>query len=103
MPRTDTPTTTPRCVIYCRVSTSGQEEEGTSLDTQETRCRSHAQEQGYHVTGMFKDVYSGAKFRERPGLSALRQCVRDGTADLVLAYAVDRLSRNQSHLAILSE
>jgi len=35
-----------RAAIYCRVSTAGQEAEGSSLATQEARCRAFAAEQG---------------------------------------------------------
>jgi site-specific DNA recombinase len=48
-------------------------------------------------------VHTGAEYRERPGLSALRQQVRTRAADVVLAHALDRISRNQAHLAILAE
>ncbi len=94
---------TTRAAIYCRVSTSAQEEDGTSLDTQEARCRAHAADRGYQVGDVYRDVYTGAKYRERPALSALRERVRAGEIDVVLAYALDRLSRNQAHLAIVAE
>jgi site-specific DNA recombinase len=92
-----------RAAVYIRVSTSKQEDEGTSLDTQEARCRAFCAERGDQVVGLFSDVYTGAKYRERPGLSALRERVRAGEVDVVVAYALDRLSRNQAHLAILAE
>src|SRR5215217_3402798 len=95
--------TATRAAIYVRVSTSAQEDEGTSLDTQEARCRSYAEHHGYQITDIYRDVFTGAQYRERPGLSALREQVRAGAVDVVLAYALDRLSRNQAHLAILAE
>jgi site-specific DNA recombinase len=48
-------------------------------------------------------VHTGAEYRERPGLSALREQARARAVDVVLAHALDRLSRNQAHLAILAE
>src|SRR4051812_7447081 len=96
-------TTTSRVAIYVRVSTGGQERDGTSLDTQEERCRAHAADNGYSVVGLWSDTYSGAKYRERPGLSALREQIRARGVDVVLCYALDRLSRHQSHIAILVE
>jgi site-specific DNA recombinase len=92
-----------RAYIYCRVSTSAQEDEGTSLDTQEARCRAYANDRGYQVADVFRDVYTGAKYRERPALSALRERVRADEVDVMLAHALDRLSRNQAHLAIIAE
>ena len=38
---------------------------------------------------------------ERSGLEKVRSYVRDGFADVVLAFAVDRLSRNQNHIGVL--
>ena len=96
-------TSTTRAAIYIRVSTSAQEDEGTSLDTQEVRCRAYADEHDYQIADVYRDVFTGAQYRERPGLSALREQVRAGAVDVVLAYALDRLSRNQAHLAILAE
>jgi site-specific DNA recombinase len=94
--------TTPRAVIYTRVSSQGQED-NASLATQEARCRTYADEHGYHVVGIFTDVHTGAQYRERSGLTALRAEVRAGAVDIVLAFALDRLSRNQAHLAVLAE
>jgi predicted site-specific integrase-resolvase len=37
--------THPRVAIYCRVSTAAQED-NSSLETQETRCRDYATKQG---------------------------------------------------------
>lgn len=39
----------PRAAVYCRVSTPGQEAEGTSLETQEAACRQYALDHGYRL------------------------------------------------------
>jgi site-specific DNA recombinase len=93
---------TQRCAIYIRVSSAGQED-GYSLETQEARCRSHADELGLTVVAVFRDVHTGAEWRERPGLTQLREAVRQGEVDVVVAFALDRLSRKQAHLAILAD
>ncbi|MBA2451955.1 MAG: recombinase family protein [Chloroflexia bacterium] len=92
-----------RAAIYVRVSTTNQEEEGTSLSTQEERCRAFAAARDYGVIEVFSDVHTGAQYRDRPGLSALRDLVRARGADVVICYAIDRLSRNQAHLYIIAE
>ena len=89
-----------RCVIYARVSTDAQEREGSSLDTQEQACRVYASDQGWTVVAALQDVVSGA-ILERPGLDQARAAIRAGDADVVLAYAVDRLSRSQNHLGVI--
>src|SRR5215217_5967752 len=97
------PATTLRAAIYIRVSSVGQEHEGTSLETQEERCRRYAAEHGMAVgaTHVYRDVYSGAILHERPQLRDLRTAARARAFDVVIAYAVDRLSRNQAHLYIV--
>lgn len=87
--------------IYCRVSTAGQEAEGTSLDTQEAACRAYAAERGYAVAEVYREVFSGAELWARPCLSELREAVRRGEVEAIIAHAVDRLSREQAHLYIL--
>ncbi len=88
--------------IYCRVSGTGQED-NSSLRSQEARCREHAAANGWTIQEVFHDVHTGAEWRERSALSRLRADARQQRFDVVLAYAVDRLSRKQSHLAIIAE
>jgi len=92
-----------RAAIYCRVSTAGQEAEGSSLATQEQSCRAFAVEQDYLVGEghIFIEIASGAKLWERPKLTALREALRNDEFEVVIVHAVDRLSRDQAHLAIL--
>src|SRR5262245_31873814 len=90
-----------RAAIYVRVSTDRQEEEGTSLDTQEAACRAYATEHGYAIIAVYREVWAGAEYRERPQLTALREAARAGAVDIIVIYAIDRLSRNQTHFAVL--
>jgi site-specific DNA recombinase len=90
-------------LIYCRVSTQKQEDEGTSLDSQVSACVAHAEKLGYPVGRITKEVYSGAELFDRPLLSRDRADIRAGQFGAVVVYAIDRLSRDVAHLAILSE
>lgn len=90
-------------IIYTRVSSSQQELDGTSLDTQLSRCNAYCDEREYQVLARLSDTHTGAQYRERPGLSTLRDHVRSGGVDVVVCFAIDRLSRNQAHLYILAE
>ena len=94
-----------QAAIYVRVSSAKQEDDGTSLVTQESRCRAYAAERGYAVEDarVYREVHTGAEWRERPRLADLRSAVRRGDVDVVVAYAVDRLSRKQAHLAIVAD
>ena len=89
-----------RCVIYCRVSTDTQERDGTSLETQEKACTEYAEAQGWAIVGTLQDVASGFML-ERPGMEQVRMLLRNAGADVVLAFAVDRLSRNQNQIGVL--
>ena len=61
-----------KAVIYCRVSSKKQASEGSGLDSQEHRCREHAQDRGYEVEAVFPDDASGGgDFINRPGMVAL--------------------------------
>ncbi len=64
--------TTRKALIYCRVSSRAQEEEGHGLESQETRCRQHATQKGYEVAAVFPDtITGGGDFMQRPGMVAL--------------------------------
>lgn len=89
-----------RVVTYSRVSTDGQEKDGTSLETQESACLEHAGAAGWEVVAQERDAVSGASL-DRPGLARVRELVRSRQVDGVLCYAVDRLSRDQNHIGIL--
>jgi site-specific DNA recombinase len=93
-----------KAAIYCRVSTEDQEREGTSLDSQLRACQDKAQELGYEISEEYtiKEAYSGLSL-DRPKLDQLRQWVRDRAIDAVVAYTLDRLSRDPVHFIILQE
>ncbi len=89
-----------RAVVYVRVSTDAQETEGTSLDTQERACVEHARAGGLDVVRVISDTASGATL-DRPGMADLRAMLRRGEVDVLIAYAVDRLARDQVKMAVL--
>ena len=61
-----------KAVIYCRVSSKKQSEAGSGLESQEHRCREHADRHGYDVEAVFPDdVSGGGDFLKRPGMVAL--------------------------------
>jgi site-specific DNA recombinase len=93
-----------KAAIYCRVSTEDQEREGTSLDSQLKACQNKAQELGYEIGDEYtvRETYSGLSL-DRPKLDQLRQWVRDREVDGVVAYTLDRLSRDPVHFIILQE
>ncbi len=91
---------TARAAIYTRVSTAKQGEEGTSLDTHEGRARAYCAERGYAVDEghVYRETHTGADLFERPKLAALREAIRRREVDVVVAFALDRITRDQAHL-----
>jgi site-specific DNA recombinase len=91
-----------RAAIYCRVSTEGQEQEGTSLQTQLEACQKYCQKKGYEVAYELSDAYSGLSL-ERPKLAELRELARTEEIDVLVVYSLDRLSRDPVHGVILMQ
>jgi site-specific DNA recombinase len=89
-----------RALAYCRVSTDAQERDGTSLVTQERACSEYARSMGWTVVDAISETASGYSL-DRPGMARVRQLLVQGTIDVVVAYAVDRLSRNQNQIGVV--
>ncbi|MEM9320106.1 MAG: recombinase family protein [Pseudomonadota bacterium] len=54
------------------MSSNNQEKNGHGLESQETRCRQHAESKGYEVVAAFPDTMSGGgNLMKRPGMVAL--------------------------------
>lgn len=89
-------TQTKRAVLYCRVSTKEQVEEGNSLVTQEKNCREYAQKHGYEVVEIFIEQGESAKTTDRTELKKLMSfcATKKNQINTVIAYKIDRISRN---------
>jgi DNA invertase Pin-like site-specific DNA recombinase len=85
-----------QCVIYCRVSTKEQVEEGNSLTTQERLCKEYAAKHGFIVASLYVEQGESAKTADRTQLQKLiRFCtIKKNRINAVIVYKIDRLSRN---------
>ena len=85
-----------KAVIYCRVSTKEQVEEGNSLATQERLCREYATKNGYEVASTFIEMGESAKTADRTELKKMFAfcSVKKNKISAVIAYKIDRISRN---------
>jgi DNA invertase Pin-like site-specific DNA recombinase len=81
-----------RAAIYARVSSTRQKN-NTSIETQLTDCRAHAERLGWVVVGEYCDVAQSGRKDERPALEQLKADVTARRIDAVLVYKLDRLSR----------
>jgi len=93
-----------KAAVYCRVSTEDQEREGTSLESQREACLRKAKELGYQVDDRFviSESYSGLTL-DRSKLTQLRESVRNGEIQAIIAYCLDRLSRDPIQFIVLQE
>lgn len=92
-----------RVVIYIRVSTLEQAEEGYSLGEQEERLIKYCEAMGWEVYKVYTDGgYSGGSM-DRPGLQEMIADIEAGLIDKVVVYKLDRLSRSQYDTLYLIE
>ena len=85
-----------KAVIYCRVSTKEQVEEGNSLVSQQNICKDYALKNGYEISEVFIERGESAKNANRTELKRLIEyCTnRRNGVQVVIAYKVDRIARN---------
>ena len=88
--------TTPRAVLYARVSKVVQDE-GMQLD----ELRQVAASRGWRVVAEHVDHMSGSR-SDRAGLAAVLDLVRRHRVDLVAVWRLDRLARSLRHLLTVS-
>lgn len=92
-----------RVIIYTRVSTREQAENGYSITEQEERLRAYCKAKDWIVVKVLSDPgFSGAKM-ERPALQQLIRDVQHKNCDIVLVWKLDRLSRSQKDTLFLIE
>lgn len=89
-----------RAITYERVS-SDEQTNNYSIETQNEANRKYASKHSFEVVRDFVDSGISGSTLDRPALSELREFVKSGQADLVIAYDLDRLSRNLAHLMVL--
>ena len=93
-----------RAVIYCRVSTDKQEQDGESLEYQEDKWRRYAELHDLDVVAVLKEAKSGfIHYSLREKLTLARQLVRDRLADMIIVFDLRRFSRNFVHSAMIFE
>jgi len=80
-----------RAVIYARVSSAKQRDQG-DLDRQVEFLKRYAEERGYRIVDVITDVGSGLK-EDRRGLKKLLRLVTSRKIDVVLVTYRDRLTR----------
>ena len=88
-----------RAVVYARYSTDLQRE--ASIEDQVRVCRQRIERDGWTLLSTYSDAASSGASRLRPGYQKLLEDARAGAFDVVVAEALDRLSRDQEDVAAL--
>jgi site-specific DNA recombinase len=92
-----------KVAVYVRVSSEDQARHGYSLDAQRAACRARAEALGATEIVECADEGVSGSLLERPGLTALRQLVRNRSVDAVVIYDPDRLTRRLAHQLLLTD
>ena len=82
-----------RAVIYARVSSAKQVEEGHGLESQAMRCREYAERKGYAVVETFFDKAISGSLSERPGVMAMLSYLKHHSGTGEIAVIIDDISR----------
>ncbi len=91
---------TARAALYARYSSDQQR--AASIEDQFRVCREHAEREGWKIAGAYRDAaISGDSVILRPGIQALLEDARRGAFEIVVAEALDRVSRDQADVAVL--
>ena len=86
-----------RCAIYARYSSDSQRE--ASIEDQVRVCRARAEREGWSVAGIYADYAISGTSASRPRYQQLLADAKAGRFEVILAEALDRISRDQEHIA----
>lgn len=92
-----------RVILYLRVSTNFQAEEGYSIEIQKEKLLAYCKAHDLIVVAIVTDPGFSGSTLERPGIQRVIHEVEQGNTDMVLVYKLDRLSRSQKDTLWLIE
>jgi DNA invertase Pin-like site-specific DNA recombinase len=88
-----------RAVIYARYSSDLQRD--ASIEDQLRQCKARIAAEGWTLGASYTDAAMSGAHRLRPGYQKLLEDARNGAFDVIVAEALDRLSRDQEDVAAL--
>ena len=86
-----------RVAIYARYSSDNQRD--ASIDDQARQCRKRIMNEGWSLTEVYSDRAISGASTLRPGYQKMLEDARLGAFDILVAEALDRLSRDQEDIA----
>ena len=88
-----------RAVIYARYSSDLQRD--ASMEDQIRLCKERIAREGWTLVQVYRDAAISGGTTLRPGYQAMLEGAREASFDVVVAEALDRLSRDQEDVAAL--
>jgi site-specific DNA recombinase len=88
-----------RAAIYARYSSDNQRD--ASIEDQVRVCSARINSEGWRLISTYTDYRISGSVRLRPGYQKLLEDARNGEFDVVVAEALDRMSRDQEDVAAL--
>ncbi len=86
-----------RAAIYSRFSSNLQSD--ASIEDQVRQCRRRIEREGWSLTEIYSDAAISGATTLRPGYQKLMEDGLKGEFDIIVAEALDRLSRDQENIA----
>ncbi len=86
-----------RAAIYARYSSDLQS--ASSIEDQVRQCQARIDQEGWTLSQVYSDAAISGATVLRPGYQKLLEDARNGAFDVVVAEALDRLSRDQADIA----
>ena len=86
-----------RAAIYARYSSDNQRD--ASIDDQVRQCRKRTEDEDWSLTEVYSDHAISGASTLRPGYQKMLEDARNGTFDILVTEALDRLSRDQEDIA----
>ncbi|MBR1878441.1 MAG: recombinase family protein [Paludibacteraceae bacterium] len=79
---------------FIRVSSYGQEDKGSSLETQKDMCRKFAAQNNIRIKKFFCDTHESAKTPGEYFKNMIEEALKDDEINIILVQNLDRFSRN---------
>jgi len=83
-----------RAILYTRVSTSQQVNDGVSLDAQESRLQAYATFHGFTQVTVITDAGLSGSTTNREGFQRVMRAIKSKACDAVVVYSLSRFARN---------
>lgn len=87
-------------VVYARVSTARQAEDGLPVESQIEQCRAKAAALGAHVREVFRDDGISGRTSNRPGFQAALDYCEEQRIDYFVCWSSSRFARNHIDAAL---